>query len=309
LTIFKNLYDNKTDKNMSFKSFNDFKGFLSELSNIKYKDKKDASLMSPASFMPNTTRANKSVVGWAGWTAVDVDEHIFNGDLQQELMSLYGSYTYVCYSTASSTKAHPKFRLVFPLSSDVPNNKIKHFWFALNKTLGDIGDPQTKDLSRMYFVPGTYEGSNNFMFDNEGMTMDPFKVMSEYEYSEKVTGNSFLDSLPESVRDQILSYRKDQMTNTNVLWNSYHDCPFVNRRLVAEYSTISETGWYRKMYQIMVSIAMQAIKRKYPISAGEIAEMCTQIDNENGGWYKNRPLQREADGAINFAYENVDITA
>ena len=40
------------------------------------------------------------------------------------------------------------------------------FWYALNKELGDIGDPQTKDLSRMYYVPGKYEGAYNFIFNN-----------------------------------------------------------------------------------------------------------------------------------------------
>jgi hypothetical protein len=62
------------------------------------------------------------------------------------------------------------------------------------------------------------------------------------------------------------------------------------------------------MYAIMVSIAINAIRQKYPINSVEIADLCTQIDNDNGGWYKNRPLTREAEGAIKFAYENtVDI--
>lgn len=307
LTIFKNLYDNKTDKNMQFETPDDFMKFLHQLSSVEYKEKKDAPLMSPATFLPNTTRANKSVVNWAGWAAVDVDDHVFEGNLEKELHDLYGQYTYVCYSTASSTKEHPKFRLVFPLSENVPANKIKHFWFALNKTLGDIGDPQTKDLSRMYFVPGNYAGAHSFIFTNAGELMSPVVLMDSIEYAEKPSGNAFLDSLPEKVRNQILEYRKNQMTNTSIAWDSYHNCPFVNKALVAEYNTISETGWYRKMYQIMVSIAMRAIKQRYPISSNEIAEMCAQIDRENGGWYNNRPLEREATGAINFAYENVDF--
>ena len=307
LTIFKNLYDNKTDKNMSFSSLDDFAAFLYNLSKQPYKDKKEASLISPATFHPDTTRANKSVVEWSGWCAVDVDDIVFEGDIEQELKELYGEYTYICYSTASSSKKQPKFRMVFPLTANVPNEKIKHFWFALNKTLGEIGDPQTKDLSRMYFVPGTYEGAYNFFFANVGKLMDPYEIMGNYDYVEKITGNSFLDNLPESIRNQIMAHRKSQMTNIDVSWTGYRDCPFINQKLVSEYQMISGTGWYHKMYQIMVSIAMNAIKDKYPITAQEIADMCSQIDMENGGWYKNRPLVREADGAINFAYENVDI--
>jgi hypothetical protein len=307
MTIFKNLYDNKTDKSMEFDDFNQLSSFLYRLSTIEYINKRDASLMSPATFLSGMTRANKSVVDWAGWAAVDVDDHVFEGDLESELKSLYGKYSYVCYSTASSSNEHPKFRLVFPLTHSVKADKIKHFWFALNAELGDIGDPQTKDLSRMYFVPGTYEGANNFIFGNDGEYVNPYDIMDRHEYAEPSTGNSFLDSLPEEVKKQILDHRKTQMTNTNVTWSDYRDCPFVNKRLIFEYKTIDDSGWYRKMYQIMVSISVNALRKRYPITAVEVAELCRQIDSDNGSWYNNRPLEREARGAINFAYENVDF--
>ena len=64
----------------------------------------------------------------------------------------YEQYRYFCYSTASSSLTNPKFRLVFPLTQWVNKEDIKHFWFALNKEIGDIADAQTKDLSRMYYV-------------------------------------------------------------------------------------------------------------------------------------------------------------
>jgi len=307
LTIFKNLFDNTTDKSMQFDDFDRFEAFMYKLSEIEYRDKKDASLMTPASFLPDTTRANVNVIEWQSWAAVDVDDQVYDGDLKEELIELYGQYRFICYSTASSTIAKPKFRLIFPLSAPVKQAKIKHFWFALNKELGDIGDPQTKDLSRMYFVPGKYIGSNAFIFSNTGDLMDPSILMGKYEYAVK-TGNSFLDKLPASVREQLIKHRKEQMDNTSIAWSNYHNCPFINRRLVVEYQTINETGWYSKMYAIMVSIAINAIRQKYPINSMEIADLCTQIDNDNGGWYKNRPLTREAEGAIKFAYENtVDI--
>lgn len=303
LTIFKNIYDNKTNKKLKFESVMHFEKFLFKAAQTKYKEKSDAVLMNPASFEDNTTRRNDNVIEWQGWAAVDIDDHVFEGDLKSELENKYGKYRYVCYSTASSTKEHPKFRLVFPLKHNVPANKIKHFWYALNKELGDIGDPQTKDLSRMYYVPGTYTGANNFIFANLGDIMDPSTVMLSWPYVERST-NNFMENLPPAIREQLINYKKDQMTNTSISWNSYRDCPFVNKKLVSEYKTISDTGWYRHMYRIMVSTAMNALKQKYPITSDEIAIMCQQLDSETGNWYKNRPLKREAEGAIKFAYEN-----
>lgn len=298
LTLYKSVFDNKTNKRMDFDTFADFEGLLYDLAKKPLPNKKAAPLITPATYLPNTTRANANVLNWGGWAAVDVDENA-----EEILNGLTKDYYYVCYSTASSTVAKPKFRLVFPLIDDVPSNKIKHFWFALNKELNDIGDPQTKDLSRMYYIPATYDGANNFIFTNRGDIMDPSVIMATHEYIEK-TGSSFLDSLPAGIRDQIKAHRKSEMINTAIRWHNYKDCPFVNRKMVNEYKLITEAGWYSKMYSIMVNIASNALRKKYPITAQEITILCKEIDNENGNWYARRPFDKEADRAIEWAYGN-----
>jgi len=304
LTLFKGVFDNKTDKRMDFTSYAQLERLLFDLAQQKRKDKKSAPLISPATYIENTTRANDNVISWASWCAVDVDEHIFDGDLEKELQNKYGTWNYIVYSTASSTEEHPKFRIVFPLSLDVPKDKIKHFWFSLNKELGDIGDPQTKDLSRMYYVPGKYEGAYNFIFNNfSGNDMDPYQVMAKHDYVERV--HTLLDHLPKEIRRGVLAHRKNEMTNTNISWANYKDCPFVNMKMVKEYNSITDTGWYTKMYGIMVSIAGNAIRKKYPITAAEITILCKEIDYENGNWYKSRPFDKEADRAIEFVYGNI----
>ena len=304
LTLFKSIFDNKTDKRMDFTSYAQFEGLLFDLAQQKREDKKSAPLISPATYVEGTTRANDNVIGWAGWCAVDVDEHVFDGDLEKELIDRYGKWNHIVYSTASSTQEHPKFRIVFPLSIHVPAEKIKHFWFALNKELGDIGDPQTKDLSRMYYVPGKYKGAYNFIFNNFcGVDMNPYEIMAKHNYVEKYN-TSLLDNLPPSIRKAMLAHRKNEMVNTNVSWSNYKDCPFVNKKMVKEYNEITDTGWYTKMYAIMVSIAGNAIRSKYPITAQEITTLCKEIDFENGNWYKSRPFDKEADRAIEFVYGN-----
>ena len=305
LTLFKSIFDNKTDKRMDFTSYAQFEGLLFDLAQQKREDKKSAPLISPATYVEDTTRANDNVLGWASWCAVDVDEHVFDDDLEKELIDRYGKWNHIVYSTASSTREHPKFRIVFPLSIHVPAEKIKHFWFALNKELGDIGDPQTKDLSRMYYVPGKYKGAYNFIFNNFcGEDMNPYEIMAKHNYVEKYN-TSLLDNLPPSIRKAMLAHRKNEMTNTNVTWSNYKDCPFVNLKMVKEYNQITDTGWYTKMYAIMVSIAGNAIRKKYPITAQEITTLCKEIDFENGNWYKSRPFDKEADRAIEFVYGNL----
>ena len=303
LTLFKSIFDNKTHKRMDFSSYAQFEQLLFELSRQKRKDKKSAPLITPAIYHEDTTRANDNVICWAGWAAVDIDDWKGCEDLEKKLIELYGKWNHICYSTASSTREHPKFRLIFPLSKQVPKDSIKHFWYALNKELGDVGDPQTKDLSRMYYVPGKYEGAYNFIYNCfHGVDMIPMDIISRHDYVERSGG--LLDNLPPKIRAQLLAHRKNTMTNTDIHWNSYKDCPFVNKKLIKEYSQITDTGWYAKMYAIMTSIAGNAIRRKYPITPTQVAELCRQIDNDNGSWYDNRPLEKEAGRAIEYIYSN-----
>ena len=303
LTLFKSIFDNKTNKRMDMEDWNVFEKMLFDLAEYPRKNKKSAQLISPAIYKDNTTRANDNVIGWAGWCAVDVDDYKLTGSLEQELLDRYGKYNHIVYSTASSTPEQPKFRVVFPLTEDVPKDKIKHFWYALNKELGDVGDPQTKDLSRMYYIPGKYEGAYNFIFNNfSAIDMEPNVIMAKHDYVER--SGSLIDNLPPEIRKAMLAHRKNEMINTTITWNNYRDCPFVNKKLVKEYNEITDTGWYTKMYAIMVSIAGNAIRKKYPITAQEITTLCKEIDLANGNWYKSRPFDKEADRAIEYIYSN-----
>lgn len=314
LTVFKSprwwekqqryVYDNKTHRRLDFDSWGKFEKFLYKLSERKLEGKQDAELITPAVFEPGTNRSNNTVIAWAGWAAVDVDDFVFEGDLEHELSTRFGRWNYVCYSTASSTSTRPKFRIVFQLKDLVEASRIKHVWYAINSELDSIGDKQTKDLSRMYYVPATYAGANNFIFSNSGDPVDIDELCAKWPYSEKRDTGNFLDKLPDAWRDQIIQHRKDQLSNTDVYWTGYHDCPFWPKRQAMEYQTMAGTGWYRKMYQIMVALAGNAIKKQYPITSKQIADLCAQFDMDNGKWYENRPLEREANSALEYVYKN-----
>ena len=56
-----------------------------------------------------------------------------------------------------------------------------------------------------------------------------------------------------------------------------------------------------------MSIAANAIRRKYPITPNEVESLVREIDNENGGWYRGRPVKLEAARAIDFAVKSVSF--
>ena len=188
--------------------------------------------------------------------------------------------------------------MILPLTEWVQADKIKHFWYALNKEFNSLGDPSTKDLARMYYIPAKYPKSFRFIFKNEGKIIDPKELMGKYDYVAPKT--TFFDALPPEVQKQLTEHRKNSLTNTDIKWVSYNDCPFVNKNLVAEYRSISSKGWYHKMFQIMVSIAARAKKMGYPITADEIERLCREMDMDTGNWYSTRPMRIEAERAIMF---------
>lgn len=277
---------------MDYDSFDEFEAVLFKLSeSTKYPTKKDAPLISPAIYKKDATRCNDGVVAWAGWCAVDVDVEVNEEP--------WNKYYHIKYSTASSTVELPKFRLVFPLTRYVNKEEIKHFWFALNKELGEIGDAQTKDLSRMYYIPAKYEGAHNFIYKNEGKLLDPSMLMEQHRYV--VQDGSFFDKLPPAIRQGLMDHRKNQLNNKNYTWTGYKDCPFVNQKKIEEYKRLND-GWYYALYQLMVSIAGNAIAKGYPITAKEVEYIIRDLDAECGNWYLKRPIDKEAERAIEFVF-------
>lgn len=318
LTVFKSIFDNKTDTRIDFETFEKFEKSLYYLSTIKgYKAKrgefaKNASpLISPAVYRADTTRANANVIEWAGWAALDVDNATYDGDLEDALAKLYPDIYYICYSTASSTRATPKFRLVFPLNRSVGSEEIKHFWFALNTEFGMVGDTQTKDLSRMYYVPAIYPNAHNFIFTHRtDKFLDVDVLLSKHPFTAPSTSSSFMDRLPENMQKEIIKHRQQKLSEDKkeFEWTSYNDCPFLSKNLISDYKTISRvdgSGRYSMIYKIMTSIACNAIKRKYPITEYEIVDIVRNLDRDTSNRYAKRPLNVEASRAIEFAYRNV----
>jgi len=300
LTIFDSIYDNKTDKRMDYESFDEFENILYRLSeSTKYPTKKDAPLISPAVYIPDTTRANDNVLAWGGFGILDIDD--YEGRME-DIEEKYSQYRYVCYSTASSTVENPKFRLVFPLTQSVGKDDIKHFWFALNKEIGDIADAQTKDLSRMYYIPAKYENSFNFIFSHDGEVMNPMSLMAKHPYVKP--NQTMFDRFPPAIQEALLERKRNQLNNKNFTWTSYRDCPFVNQRQIEDYKGITGTGWYAKMYEIMLTTAGNAMSKGYPITSKEIEYLCRDLDNDTGNWYSKRDFEKEAERAIDFVFKN-----
>lgn len=313
MTMFSSRFDSAVDKTAEFSSFDEFADFLLELSKIPCrkppKDKfsvspEDAKLISPAFFTPGTSRKNVNVERWAGWAAIDVDSGT-EGKTLEGILEECASFRSVIYSTGSSKPEKPKYRVVYALTSHILKDKIQSFWHALNAEIGGINDAQVKDLSRMYYAPGVYEGAYNFFGQTHGPPINPEVLMSKHPYWKVNASKSLLDRLPEDIQKKVINHKASSLKKHSFTWTSYKDCPFVKPEMIAEYVSITGEGWYRKMYSLMVSIAANAVRRGYSITEKEIASVCKSLDADTGNWYKRRNFEAEAERALAYVYRTV----
>lgn len=308
LTVFDNLYDRDTSKLIEARDFDEFESMFYRLSKIEGRkltkdtprDVKTSPLISPAVYLEEgATRSNENVTYWGGWACLDVDD--YTAPLE-EVFSGFMRYRHICYSTASSRPDKPKFRVVIPLTRYVDASEIRAFWYAFNRELGEYGDGQTKDLSRMYYVPAQYPEASNFIFTHHnGPDMDPDSVMRLHPIPAGTGMNRLYDLHPDLLKNA-LSQLKGGLKR-DITWTSYRDCPFVSREGVRRYALLT-SGWYTGLYKLMISIAMRAVKRGYDLTPYELETLAREIDADNGGWYGSRALQKESVNALEFALTN-----
>lgn len=315
LTIFKSIFDVDTTRRMDFSTWESFVELLSRLHKEPgYKPARGefsdnaSPLISPAIYKEGTTRKNINVTAWAGWAALDIDNFSNENPFPDALVP-FSKYDHVCYNSASSRKDLPKCRIIIRLSEHVPAEKIRHLWFALNREFNELGDPQTKDLSRLYYVPANYPGAYSFFHHHSvSSPLDPYELMHKHNDFIDQPVSSLSSVLPAELQKKLHDYRLNNSIDHDLVnkihWTSYRNCPFVNKNQVTRYMAL--TGdWYHELYKIMVSIASRALRRGYPINVNQIAQLAREIDIDNGDFYGGRGLENEASRALAFASQNI----
>ena len=302
-------------------------------------DKSHLPLFSPALFTADTKRSNENVQDWGGLLVADIDqlgkaqipalekyagyvayseqalldaENDIGNIIWKYLVSMFPGMNFFMHSTASCTTGMPKIRLIVPLNEHITPDKVPSVWSGFSNYIHAKSkisiDPQVKDPSRAYYLPGT-------IFDYQEIRQKNLKFWGAIVNQNSLDTDMLLDKYstyrPPSkqrsvITDEIKTKYNDWATaykdlNPNHHWKSYRDCAYFPSKLAADYANIVGAGWYITIYKIMCGIAVRAKRDKCTITATQIAEMIKEFDRDHGGWYQDRPLEREAQNAITFA--------
>lgn len=107
--------------------------------------KQAGSLWSPVEYDAGTTRGNRNV-RFVEALVVDMDGEAFDNARLDGL-------EWFAYSTYSHRLDDPHYHLVLPLAERVPASLWRVVWAELHERIGLIGDPQTKDPARIFYLP------------------------------------------------------------------------------------------------------------------------------------------------------------
>jgi len=151
-------------------------------SDAKRKDRLEKNKNGPAVILGevNGPRRKSNVVA-ANAIALDIDS-IPESDLLETLDRLK-QFEYVAYTThkhrSSSARGRPRIRVVLPFLNSVHPSAYPDVWNALNRLVGSVNDPHTKDISRLHFLPSTFDSNVAESIHHPGKWLEPEDLPDE----------------------------------------------------------------------------------------------------------------------------------
>jgi len=252
-------------------------------------------MISSAIYAPNTKRGNKNVLGW-DMVLLDIDSGIDLNSLDQLVLDL--DYNFLIYSSPSCTKDHIKIRLCLELHEFAPKEVLSQLWFAVNAMLGNIVDKQTKDKSRMMYVPARYDN-----------TEDYYHIFIEC-YKDKLNWEELINKYPSPkenekyhLKNKLSLLKRKIYVKTNKLpcFNiQAKKCPFCYDNMIDEYRLTPAGEHHLALYRFMIKVCYNAKRINYPLSIDELVDMARQLDDLDGSFYNDKKFYDSAQDAIEY---------
>lgn len=114
--------------------------------------------------VPEDKNRSKKHVDFCDAIGIDI-EHKTEEQIEVAFEAL-SEFEFVCYETYSSTSEDPRYRVVVPFTESVSPEKWPDVWISVNRFIGYINDPSTKDCSRLHFLPSCPQDAEPGSFHN-----------------------------------------------------------------------------------------------------------------------------------------------
>ena len=240
-------------------------------------------------------RANDNVIGW-DLIILDIDD---SDKTLEEIDVIFGSFHRMFYSSASCTHNKLKMRVIIPLNETAPAEVLRNIWYATQIWCEGLVDEQTKDISRINYIPARYTNKGDdyrhFFEVRTGNYLDWRALIAKYPMppiEERFKRNNPLKKLKRKI-----FVDNNPLPDFNI---QSGDCKFVWDSMIRDYQLTPAGGHHAAIYQFMVKICYNAQKMNYPLDISELVDMATQLDNLDGGFYDEKKIRNSAADAMEY---------
>ncbi len=143
------VYENKTSRKGSQVTMG-WASWVPDLTTYHRRKSKDGTAIVLGLIPDGERRAKKNV---QSVHAIGIDVEHKTEEQIEAALAILEPYEYVVYTTYSHTDEEPRYRIVVPFADPVDPKDWPDVWAGVNRLLGMINDPATKDCSRLHFMP------------------------------------------------------------------------------------------------------------------------------------------------------------
>jgi hypothetical protein len=247
--------------------------------------------VSPAIYPIPSIRSKAAATGW-NWFAADIDNKTGNRpestiDEIAAVMDKRGS-PYLIYTTASHRPEAQCFRLMFPLDRLIEANEFESVWLSFALGFGCF-DEQTKDISRLFIAPRSWNGrSNRLLRCDTGTPICVNAIVNAFPAPSRRETSPVLAKIARNAR--CLGRPADNLTDLDT-------SPIVRQHAV-DAALMGAPGG--RMFRFLCSVACSARRKGYDLDAYELQQIGSQMAMRLGR-RDNSDLSRDVRNALAFA--------
>jgi putative DNA primase/helicase len=195
-------------------------------------EKASGALWSPVEYDAGTTRGNRNV-RFVEALVVDMDGEAFD-DAQLDGLEWFA------YSTYSHRLDDPHYHLVLPLAEKVPASLWRAVWEELHERIGLVGDPQTKDPARIFYLPQHAPDQPFEFHEGHGQLLDSSFTLDVQVASNPVAPRAKQTRQPRAIRS-----------------NSYDDAWWDEPVDISQWDGMTEKEKHQAMYKEWTALYSQ----------------------------------------------------
>ena len=219
--------------------------------------------ISPAYYREGDTRGNARVLGWGGWTALDLD----SGLDPSAVLDVIEPLNHVVYSSTSSSRQCPKFRVMIEADRPIGSSEAPAVWLALGDLIPAL-DRQCRDLSRLYYVPAAWQSSP----ENPA----PYRIWSE----QLGAGALPIDEMVALVDPARLPSPPSTAPLISALAGvEPHAGDLMRADILAEYLALPRGEHHVGLYRLMCRVASDAVFNGVAITAEDLVSAAREADS------------------------------